>query len=141
MAAVSLLQKWNLLQVIIASPDLSASAKVVAARLLDFFNSQTGRCCPSYQALADGTGLKRRAIIYAIQELEQAGWIAVERVKGGAAAANRYATNAFQIDFSRTASNDPTVHDGAPSRVHEDAPLTVHDDALLQDGNSARDEG
>lgn len=130
MAVVSLLQKWQLLQAIIAAPGLSASAKVVAARMLDFYNTQTGRCCPSYQTLADGTALKRRAIIYAVQELEAGGWIAVDRVKGGVASgAKRYATNAFKIDFSRT---------GPPaSTVHSDAPLTVHGDALLQDDNSA----
>lgn len=150
MAGASLLQKWQLLQAVIADASLSATAKVVAARVLDYFHTQTGRCCPSYQALADGTGLKRRAIIYAIQELEKAGWIAIDRVKGGAASgSNRYATNSIRLDFSRAGSGGSTVHGDAPSRVHDgapssvqdDAPLTVHDDALSQVGNSARDEG
>lgn len=127
MAGASLLQKWQLLQTIIAAPNLSATAKVVAARILDYFHSQTGRCCPSYQALADGTGLKRRAVIYAVQELEEGRWITVDRVKGGASAsAGRYATNAFRIDFSRVGSEASTVHGDAPSRVHGDAPSTVH---------------
>ncbi len=72
MAAVTLLQKWQLLQAILADADLPATAKVVAARMLDYLHTQTGRCCPSYQSLADGTGLKRRAIIYAVQALRRA---------------------------------------------------------------------
>lgn len=130
MAVVTLLQKWQLLQAVFADPSLSATAKVVTGRILDFYNTQTGRCCPSYQTLADGTALKRRAIIYAVQELEAGGWIAIDRVKGGAAAgAGRYATNAIRIDFSRP--NLPA------STVHGDALLTVHGDALSHDDNSA----
>ncbi|MGU3662143.1 helix-turn-helix domain-containing protein [Methylobacterium fujisawaense] len=138
MAAVTLLQKWQLLQAILADAELPATAKVVAARMLDYLHTQTGRCCPSYQSLADGTGLKRRAIIYAAQDLEERRWIRVDRVKGGAATGpSRYATNEIQFDFLRAGSSDPTVHSDAPSRVHDDAPSTVHVDALLQDDNSA----
>lgn len=133
MAAVTLLQKWTLLQAIIATPGLTATAKVVAARMLDFYNTQTGRCCPSYQTLAEGTALKRRAIIYAVQELEAGGWIAVDRVKGGASTGSRrYSTNAFRVDFSRVEPTSATVHDDAPS--------TVHGGALSQDDNSAPDD-
>ena len=139
MAAVSLLQKWQLLQAILAEAELPATAKVVAARMLDYLHTQTGRCCPSYQSLADGTGLKRRAIIYAVQDLEGSGWIKVDRVKGGAASgANRYATNEIRFDFARAEQGASTVHGDAPSRVHDDAPLTVHSGALSQDGNSAQ---
>ncbi|MCJ2077895.1 helix-turn-helix domain-containing protein [Methylobacterium sp. E-016] len=130
MAAVTLLQKWQLLQAIIADADLSQTSKLVAARLLYHHSAQTGRCCPSYQTLADGVALKRRAVINAVQELEAGSWIVINQVKGGAAAGpNRYATNTFQIDFSRGDRAGPTVHDGAPS--------TVHEDALLHDDNSA----
>lgn len=138
MAVVTLLQKWQLLQAILADAELSATAKVVAARMLDYLHTQTGRCCPSYQSLADGTGLKRRAIIYAAQELEKAEWIKVARVKGGVAAgATRYATNEIHFAFQPPENAGSTVHDDAPLRVHDDAPLTVHGGALLQDDNSA----
>ncbi|TXN81953.1 helix-turn-helix domain-containing protein [Methylobacterium sp. WL8] len=131
MSAVTLLQKWQLLQAVIADASLSQTAKLVAARLLYHHSSQTGRCFPSYQTLADGVALKRRAVINAVQELEAGGWISVNQVKGGAAAGpNRYATNTFLIDFARADQPASTVHGGAPS--------TVQQDALLHEDNSAR---
>ena len=134
----SLLEKWKLMQTIFGAADLSATAKVVAGRLLEFHNNRTGLCCPSYQGLADGTGLRRRATIGAVQKLEERGWITVDRVKGGAAAGNRYATNSIRFDFSRAAETLSTVPIDALSTVPNGAPSTVQDQALLRDDNSAQ---
>ena len=98
MAAVTLLQKWQLLQAIVADQELSPSAKLVAARLLYHHSAQTGRCSPSYQTLAEGAALTRRSVITGVRELEARGWLMVERVKGGDPAATRgFVTNAFAI--------------------------------------------
>ena len=102
MAAVTLLQKWQLLQAIIADIELSPSAKLVATRLLYHHSAQTGRCSPSYQTLAEGTSLTRRSVITGVRELEEGGWVLVQRVKGGdPTAARGFVTNAFAIAFDR----------------------------------------
>lgn len=104
MAAVTLLQKWQLLQAIIGDQELSPSAKLVAARLLYHHSAQTGRCSPSYQTLADGAGLTRRSVIAGVRELEARNWLSVHRVKGGdPAAARGFVTNGFTIAFDRQA--------------------------------------
>ena len=111
MAAVTLLQKWQLLQAVLCDQDLAPGAKIVAARLLYHHSSQTGRCSPSYQTLADGCGLKRRGVIGAIQDLERHRWIAVDRVKGGdPAAARGFVTNSFRLNFDRL-GDTPPVHE------------------------------
>lgn len=102
MAAVTLLQKWQLLQAVIADQELSPSAKLAMARLLFHHSAQTGRCSPSYQTLADGAGLTRRSVIAGVRELEERGWLSVHRVKGGdPTAARGFVTNGFTIAFDR----------------------------------------
>jgi hypothetical protein len=99
----SLLDKWRLLQAIIAEPDLSPAAKFVAVRLLDHANSRTGRCSPSYDTIARGIGLTRRRVIDGVKELEAAGWISVSRsTHAGARETGRpLASNHFAFDWSR----------------------------------------
>ncbi|MCJ2065036.1 helix-turn-helix domain-containing protein [Methylobacterium sp. J-088] len=110
MAAVTLLQKWQLLQAILADAELPATAKLVAARLLYHHSAQTGRCSPSYQTVADGIALQRRAVIRAVQDLEARGWLIVSRVKGGdPSAAQGFVTNGFRINFDRS-NESPPVH-------------------------------
>lgn len=102
MAVVTLLQKWQLLQAIIADQELSPSAKLVAARLLYHHSAQTGRCSPSYQTLAEGAALTRRSVIAGVRELEERSWLSVHRVKGGdPTAARGFVTNGFTIAFGR----------------------------------------
>ncbi|MGE8127863.1 helix-turn-helix domain-containing protein [Methylobacterium sp. NPDC080182] len=153
MAAVTLLQKWQLLQAILADADLSATAKLVAARLLYHHSAQTGRCSPSYQTIADGVALKRRSVIYAVQELEAGSWVSLARVKGGdPAAAQGFVTNGFVINFDRVDEAPPVHGDalppGAPPCTPPGAPPCtpgVHGDALppVHGGapNSGKDTG
>lgn len=112
MAAVSLLDKWKVLQAIFADGSLPPSAKLVAGRLLYHHSAQTGRCSPSYQTLADGTALTRRRAIQGVQELEACGWLNVRRVKGGdPAAAKGFVTNSFDIAFDRADLVDTPVNE------------------------------
>jgi len=75
---ISLLDKWLLLQAIVADPNLSSTAKVVAGVLLYCLNCKTGKCCPSLAYLAVRIGKKRekrRVISAAIAQLRQRGWV------------------------------------------------------------------
>ncbi|KFG71044.1 helix-turn-helix domain-containing protein [Microvirga sp. BSC39] len=79
-----------------ADGDLSASAKCVAAVLLcKFFNNGTGKCTPSYQAIADNAGRTRRAVVSSIAELQAKGWITFESTLGGSPSN----TNKFRFAF------------------------------------------
>ncbi|MGO4389436.1 hypothetical protein AB4Y85_18055 [Microvirga sp. 2YAF29] len=129
--SVSLLDKARLLQAIVADPSLPAAAKAVAVALvLNHLNGRTGRCDPSYEVLGAGAGLKRRATIMAIQDLEKAGWLKIER-RG-----SRHRPNQFNLAFDLIATVG--VHNDAPLdadlEVHAGAPiesLGVHGDAPL----------
>ncbi|MGU3665764.1 helix-turn-helix domain-containing protein [Methylobacterium sp. A49B] len=126
MAAVTLLQKWQLLQAILVDAELPATAKLVAARLLYHHSSQTGRCSPSYQTVADGIALQRRAVIRAVQDLEARGWLIVSRVKGGdPAAAQGFVTNGFQINFDRLDESLLVHGETLPPGAPEDTPPGV----------------
>ena len=81
MSGVTLLHKWRLLQAILADHELSPSAKLVAVRLLYHHSSQTGRCSPSYQTLAEGAGLSRRTVIDGVRELKAWSWVPAARRK------------------------------------------------------------
>lgn len=129
MAAVTLLQKWQLLQAILADAELSATAKLVAARLLYHHSTQSGRCSPSYQTVADGIALQRRAVIRAVQDLEARGWLAVNRVKGGdPAAAQGFVTNGFRINFDRSNEAPPVHGETLPPVSHEALPPSAPGD-------------
>jgi hypothetical protein len=121
---VSLLDKWRFLQALVANPDVSPTAKIIAARLLDHSNGSTGRCNPSYQTLARGAGLTRRRAMKAVKELEWFGLISVLRTSR-AEAKGRFSglpSNNFTINWARgqhplpSAENDtslvPLVHPG-----------------------------
>lgn len=131
----TLLKKWELLQAITADPALSLVAKVIAARLLDHHNNQTGQCSPAYETLARGAGLERRSAIRAVKELEGAGWLRVHRVSGGASdAAKGFVTNSFVIDFSRADRVAPPVTDQTlPPSVQPDTPPSASSDTPLGD--------
>lgn len=138
MASVSLLNKWRLLQAALSAPDLSPVAKCVMGRLLFHLNTDTGRCTPSYQTLAEGVGLKRRAVIYAVQDLERAEWLTIARVRGGdSEAARGFVTNSFRFNFDRRAADTPVHGDALPPGAQPctppgapDGAPPVHGDAL-----------
>src|SRR3712207_1937645 len=97
----ALLDKWQMLQAIIADPELSARAKVVAAKLLDHANAKTGRCDPSYARIAKGTGVTRRNAIAAVKDLEAAGWLVIAHRGGNDAKGCCFKSNGFRFNWAR----------------------------------------
>jgi helix-turn-helix protein len=93
--------KFDLLKRLIADVVLSPAAKVVAAvLLLQFHNTKTGQCNPSFATIGERSGRSRSSIIRDVAELEQTGWIAVVSTKGGSSSN----TNQFKFDFARMSS-------------------------------------
>jgi hypothetical protein len=106
-ATVTLLLKWRMLQAILLDRSLSPAAKVVAARLLDRYNTKTHRCNPSYQTLSGDTGYTRRQVIRAASELRQQGWITTSR------GASKLPSNEFDFAWLK-------ITDKAPENVQAD---------------------
>src|SRR4029077_18492450 len=109
-----------------ADTALSASAKVVATTLvLKFHNTKTGQCNPSFAAIAEAIGRRRRTIFPAIAELKDAGWITVESTGGGSSSN----TNHFDFDFGRVSpANPPPVSPASPvSQMAEGVSSTAHE--------------
>jgi hypothetical protein len=141
MNAVSLLDKWQMMQAILADRALSATAKNVAARLLHHLNTKNSRCSPSYETLARGIGLVRRRAMAGVQELEKAGWISVERTthEKSKGAERGLPSNNFAFDWDRckeadpSAENDTTlVHDSTLASAEDDtSPSAVSDTPLV----------
>lgn len=99
-AAGSLLQKHLFMKAAAADDTLSCSAVRVLMALVGFHNGQTGRCDPSYSALAHAAALKHRpSVVRAVEELEVAGWIAVER--RGRNKSNGYGLALDRVDLPR----------------------------------------
>jgi len=118
-------QKYAFLWRLMADAVISSPAKVVATTLLlKFHNTKTGRCNPSIGALTKTTGLSRRTIFYAVTELRNAGWIAVQSTGGGSPTH----TNKFSFDFGGVRSTVPQpVHQMHPQPVQTMHPAqTVH---------------
>jgi len=61
---------------------LSAIARLTFAALDCFLDKRTGHCAPSFDRLAGWIGRDRRTVRRAIQQLERAGYIAVNRSTG-----------------------------------------------------------
>lgn len=70
-------EKVGWLDELLASEDLSATAKLVAVRLFRHHNDETGRCDPHQETIATGIGRSLRAVSRAVTELREAGWIEV----------------------------------------------------------------
>jgi hypothetical protein len=65
-----------------AASDLSTMAIRLALRLCVSFNCKTGQCDPGYPKLAEDMAVSKRTVSRAIDELETAGWISVDRTGG-----------------------------------------------------------
>lgn len=145
--SVTLWDKWKLYNAIIADADLSSTGKLVAFRLLDHHNNASSRCTPSYNTIAKHAGLSRRRAIEGVKDLEQRGWLIVDRAPPGSATATfGCETNSFRIVFERmTASveNDTTpsaVSDTTPS-VENDAPPSVISDTQTLETKTLKNIG
>ena len=95
-----------------------AALRVAFVLLYRHMNGNTGRCDPAIATLAEETGLSRRGVIYAIDELEESGWWTVERNAGTAGRGGR--PNAYQPNLEGGAKHC-TPSDG--KEVQSTAPL------------------
>lgn len=120
MSGASLEIKMKLLTMIVADATLSAAAKAVAVPLLVVFhNNQTGRCNPSYDAIAAATGRCRRAVIPSVLELRKAGWIEIDTTGGG----GRGNTNKISFMFDRAERVKDPASIMAEKTVQTSSPL------------------
>jgi hypothetical protein len=72
--------KW--LEAVNRSTDLTPVQRAVAISIGLHFNITNGRCDPGYDAIANGTPYKRRAVITAVADLVAKGWITTEPSRG-----------------------------------------------------------
>jgi hypothetical protein len=77
--SITLLQKWKLTTAIVRHPAIKSAAVEVAVALLNFLNTKTLQCNPSYQTVADLTGLSRDTVMVSVQCLEALAVLEVER--------------------------------------------------------------
>ena len=64
--------------ILLRTPDLSSQAKIVYAQLLSYTWSHD-RCFPGQERMGEDLGASRTTIYRALQELQDAGWLDVER--------------------------------------------------------------
>jgi biotin operon repressor len=64
--------------ILLRTPDLSSQAKIVYAQLLSYAWS-SDRCFPGQERMGEDLGASRTTIYRALQELQAAGWLEVER--------------------------------------------------------------
>ena len=67
-------------------------ARLVAVRIAEFLNIETGSCDPAYETLAEEIGIHRSSAIRAVAALGERGWLIVERSGG------RH-SNTFRLDL------------------------------------------
>lgn len=101
------------------SPDLSPVQRAVAISIGLHFNITDGRCDPGYDAIANGTPYKRRAVITAVADLAAKGWIAIEPSRG------RHRNNIGLTTPSNSAPIDAPLADQPNSARQERQPCTV----------------
>lgn len=70
------------LELLLADDELSLGAKVVGSRIAFHRNVETGQCNPKIETLVDGTSISQSSVRRHITELENAGWLRVDRTVG-----------------------------------------------------------
>ena len=118
--------KFLLLHKIVADPELSMPAKVVAiSLLLKFQNTKTGQCNPRIADVCEATARSRRAVFYDIDELKSRGWLTVTGAGGGSPST----TNHYRF-------HDRRVQDSAPVRgAKDDTPTGATEDTGARFGS------
>jgi Helix-turn-helix domain len=97
-------EKFDFLWRLMADKKLSAPAKCAAAvLLLQFHNTRTGQCNPSYASIAKGMGRDRSNAVEAVRDLIQRHWLRVESTLGG----SKKNTNQFDFNFERESFTAP----------------------------------
>lgn len=72
-------EKLDWMDALCIDPRVRPSDFKVAFKLMQFRNAQTGICHPSYETIADETGLKPETVRACVKQLSKCGWIAVKR--------------------------------------------------------------
>lgn len=106
---------------------LPSTQKLVLIMLAERHNSDSGRCDPSHERLADDCGLTRRSVMDQIKKLEDAGYIRpMSRAKGNLKLSNHYVLNfGFGVpEKVKPLPDDPflvvnDVHQGSEPRSHK----------------------
>lgn len=75
-SACSRLEKWIRQD---RRPQMTATAKLIAAFLVNSVNFETGRCNPSHETIADHVGISVRHVRRLIPQIAKAGWITYRR--------------------------------------------------------------
>jgi hypothetical protein len=108
----------------------------VLAELADYVTAPDQWCFPSAQRIADGLGLSKRAVQYALHRAQACGHLEIERSRGRRP--NRYRL-VFAEELNRaqpcTVEDPPTVQAAAPNRA-KDRPPTVHGRAPESDSRT-----
>jgi hypothetical protein len=136
--------KWQMLSAIAADKELSVTGKLVAIRLLDHFNLETGQCNPSYNGIAKALGFTRKRAIVGVQDLESRGWITVQRMALSDATGSRgFERNTFCPAFVRMGFSSPLCYkndttpraenDTTPSVENSTTPSVENDTLTIQD--------
>jgi hypothetical protein len=82
---------------VIASVDMSPSAKLVLLALSNRHNQETGRCDPSVATIAADTQMSARAVQYGLRELEQIKAITTIERKQRSGRGKKNLTNRYRI--------------------------------------------
>lgn len=72
--SVGVVDKLKMQAAILASPSLSATAKLVGVRMILFFNLKTGQCNPSAPRLAKECSVSRTSVFEGLKALVSDGW-------------------------------------------------------------------
>jgi hypothetical protein len=104
--------KYDFLWRLFADKKLSPPAKCAAVvLLLQYHNTRTGRCNPSFASIGSAISRSRRHTIVAVQELASQDWLKIKSTLGG----SKKNTNQFDFNFGRldedpsSCSSDETV--------------------------------
>jgi Helix-turn-helix domain len=137
MHTVTLEAKTLFLQSILADSSLPATAKVVAAVLLNAFNCKTHKCCPRISTVARLSGCGDRSAQDAIGKLVDAGYVTVRRHRGP----SDYSFPALFDDMQKAAHHlGQDVQESAHLDVQESAGLDTQKHATLNPGRLNREK-
>jgi len=102
---------------LLLSPGMSSAARTIGGAILDHFNKRTGQCDPGIDRLAKLTGLSRRAVTRAIDELGSETVGLFHKVRhGGKSHRNAYTPN-FDVFRSFVAAWDERMKTGECSEI------------------------
>jgi DNA-binding transcriptional regulator YhcF (GntR family) len=101
----------------------------LALRLCVSFSCKTGQCDPGYPKLAEDMAVSKRSVSRAIDELETAGWVSVDRTGGDN-------TRNAQINLLIPAVGEPRSGDNMLSSENEPIVATSDDNMLSSENRS-----